>query len=107
MAKAHSLYKEVREIVQALSAVKKPNAAVLRIAIEEQRRVYDELNEATASIKIKILTLTGAGLALLTFLYANPSNLKNPLFIPPQIYGKIFYIVGLILTLGSLGMLLY
>lgn len=79
-----------------------PSVPVLKTAIEEQRRVYDELVDSKKHLDIKTLTLTGAGLALLTYLYASGS-----LFIPEQLYGQILYVVGALLLFGAVGTLLY
>jgi hypothetical protein len=57
----------------------------LSIALEEQRRVYDWISDNYEQVRVKILTILGGGLAALTFLYAS-----GQLFIPPQVYGRIF-----------------
>jgi len=90
----------------AVGEMKKPSIEVLRIAIDEQRREHDELTSAFERLRFKILTLLGGGLALLTFLYSNP-NPKNPLFLPSELYGKIFYFAGLVLIVGALSALLH
>ena len=77
-----------------------PPEEVLEIAIAEQRRVYDHLCESYQHVKIKILTFLGGGLALLTFLYSDGTT-----FIPPQVYGRIFYFIGLTLLVSALIML--
>ena len=105
--KKDKLVEKIETILTQLTNGKKCSKEVLLISIDEQRRVYDELNEYSNQVKVKILTLLGAGLALLTFLYANPSDKENPLFIPPTLYGKIFYVAGIVLTLGALSILLY
>ena|SRR5579862_8159721 len=91
----------------ATSPQSKPSVEVLRVAIEEQRRFHDELTEAYHGVSVKILTLAGGGLALLTFLYSNPADPKNPLFIPQQLYGKIIYFAALLSTLAALGLLIH
>jgi hypothetical protein len=75
---------------------------ILRIAIEEQRRVYDWLCVSYEQARVKILAFLGGGLALMTFLYSD-----RRLFIPHEVYGKIFYFVGLGLILGALGILFH
>lgn len=75
---------------------------VLRIALEEQRREYDELTAMKNAVAVKTLTLTGAGLALLTYLYGGGN-----LFFPQELYGRVFYIVGALLTVGSVSVLLF
>lgn len=75
---------------------------VLEIAIEEQRRVYDDLSQSYDHAKIKVLTFLGGGLALLTYLYST----SNDLFVPQELYGQIFYFAGLTLIIGALGNLL-
>lgn len=81
---------------------KVPSVEVLRIAIDEQRRVYDEISNSKHAVAVKTITLAGAGLALLTYLYADGN-----LFIPDEQYGKIFYFVGALLTLSAISMLLF
>jgi len=79
-----------------------PSIEVLRITVEEQRREYDILSDSKHRVANKTLTLTGAGLALLTFLYAD-----GEIFIPTEIYGQIFYTVGALLNIGALATLLF
>lgn len=64
---------------------------ILEIAIEEQRRVFDHLNAGYEQAKVKLLTFIGAGLALMTYLFSSGN-----LFVPEELYGKIFYFTGLI-----------
>lgn len=96
----------VEEVIKQIDHGKRPSIEVLRLAVQEQRRVYDEVNIASQQVRVRILTLVGAGLALLTYLYSNQGS-SNPLFIPSTLYGKIFYMFGLLLTLGSIGLLLF
>ena len=79
-----------------------PSVEVLKVTIDEQRRVYDELVDSKKHLDIKTLTLTGAGLALLTYLYASGN-----LFVPEQLYGQILYVIGAVLAFGAVGTLLY
>jgi hypothetical protein len=74
---------------------------VLEIAIEEQRRADNWISHNYDNVRNKILTLLGGGLASLTFLYAS-----GDLFIPPEIYGKIFYFAALTLILFALSRLI-
>jgi len=48
-------------------------------------------------VRVKILTLLGGGLAALTFLYSD-----GKLFIPAQIYGRIFYFAALAFIIAAL-----
>jgi hypothetical protein len=75
---------------------------ILKIAIEEQRRVCDWITHNYDNVRNKILALLGGGLAALTFLYASDGGL----FIPEEVYGKIFYFSGLFLTLMALSTLI-
>lgn len=75
---------------------------LLETAIEELRRTYDELSKDYDQVRIKILTFLGGGLALLSFLYA-----AGDLFIPIELYGRIFYFTGLALTISALVILFY
>lgn len=93
---------ELKEIDIKYVVQNEPSIEVLRITIEEQRREYDLLNEAKHQVATKTLTLAGAGLALLTFLYSS-----GDLFVPNELYGKVFYIVGAFLTIGAVCVLLY
>lgn len=76
--------------------------AILRMAIEEQRRVSDWIAHNYDNVRNKILTLLGGGLASLTFLYAS----GNSLFIPPEVYGKIFYFSALGMVIVALSVLI-
>ncbi len=72
----------------------------LGVTIEELRRTMDWLSSAYDTVKTKTLTYIGAGLALLTFLYAN-----GDIFFPSETYGRIFYIIGFALIVSALVML--
>jgi len=74
---------------------------VLEIAIAEQRRVSDWISTNYEQVRVKILTFLGGGLGALTFLYSN-----GDLFIPGQVYGKIFYFAGLGMVIASLTILI-
>lgn len=54
------------------------------------------------NVNIKTLTLAGAGLAVLTYLYGS-----GDFFIPDEVYGKIFYAIGATLLVGAVSVLLY
>lgn len=79
--------------------------------IEEQRRFHDELTDSFKSLRGKITTYIGLILAFLAFLYAGALDDSKPtqerLFIPEELYGKIFYAAGLFLLLYALGKLIY
>lgn len=60
------------------------------IAIEELRRYYDQVSELYTQIRTRILAFLGGGFAVLGYLYGNGGDL----FIPKQIYGMIFYLIG-------------
>jgi hypothetical protein len=82
----------------------RPDAEVLEIAVEEQRRVYDWLAGSYQQLRVKIITFLGGGLAVLTYLYTDIG--PGRLFIPQEGYGKIFYFSGLALIVVSLAGLL-
>lgn len=73
---------------------------ILNITIEELRRTLSWLDEAYNRVKTKTLTFIGAGLALLTFLYAS-----GDIFFPAEAYGQIFYSIGLALIISAVIML--
>ena len=74
---------------------------VLELSLDELRIIYARLDDSIATIRVRILTFLGAGLALLSFLYGG-----GDLFIPPERYGKVFYFLGLGLVIASLTFLL-
>jgi len=63
---------------------------LLKLSIEELRRMHDEITNAYSNVKIKIITFIGGELALLNSLYSN-----GELFLPKEVYGRIFYLLGL------------
>jgi hypothetical protein len=77
-----------------------PSEEVLETAITEQRRVYDWLSTGYDQAKIKVLTFFGGGLGVLTFLYSSGDT-----FIPHELYGKVFYFIGLGLMIFGLSTL--
>jgi hypothetical protein len=83
----------------------------LKLYIEEQRRYHDELTTAYTSVRTKMVTYIGAGLAFLAFLYAGALDTTKTtlerLFIPDELYGKVFYVFGLFLVLYALGKLIH
>lgn len=83
----------------------------LKTYIEEQRRYHAELTSSYLGKTTKIITYIGAILALLAFLYSGALDSTKPtferLFIPAELYGKIFYAFGLFLLLYALGKLIH
>lgn len=78
----------------------------LKAYIKEQQRFHDELTSSFHKISTKITTYIGATLALLVFLYSRALDDTKPtlerLFIPDELYGKLFYFLGLFLVLYAL-----
>lgn len=70
--------------------------SINRVAIEELRRSIDVLNRSDDKLRFKNLTFIAAAFAVLTYLYGS-----GDLFIPPQIYGRILYFIGLSFLLTS------
>ncbi len=83
----------------------------IKLYIEEQRLYHNELTSANIAVRNKTVTYIGATLALLAFLYAGALNTDKTtlqrLFIPEELYGKIFYFFGLFLVLYALGKLIH
>jgi hypothetical protein len=75
---------------------------VHEIALEELRIIYGRLDDSMSTIKIRILTFLGGGLALLSYLYSGEN-----LFIPEEPYGKVFYFFGLGLIVSGICLLLH
>ncbi|MCA9325559.1 hypothetical protein KDA23_05875 [Candidatus Saccharibacteria bacterium] len=71
--------------------------AVNQVAIDELRRSNAKLDKAVDQLRVKTLTFIAAGFALLTYLYKDGN-----LFIPVELYGRIFYFVGLASILSAL-----
>jgi hypothetical protein len=100
-------------VAQEIAITQEPSIEVLRTAVEEQRRFHDELTSSFRSLRTKILSFIGAILALLAFLYASAADAgKNVptadrLFIPDELYGLIFYFVGLACLLYALARLVH
>lgn len=69
-------------------------------SIEELRRMHEEVCDIYKNIRTKTITFLGGGLALLSFLYGG-----GDLFIPKEIYGRIFYSVGFVFYMSSLFLL--
>lgn len=79
---------------------------ILELALEEQRRFHDELTSAFETQKNRILYYIGAILAALTFLYSgalgSQMTMQERLFIPPELYGMLFYFFGVACLLYAL-----
>lgn len=71
--------------------------SINKVAIDELRRSYDIVGRSVDKLLTKTLTFIAATFALLTYLY-NGGNL----FIPPQVYGRIFYFVGVSLVITAI-----
>lgn len=84
---------------------------ILEFSIEEQRRFHDELTSSYRSLQLKIISFIGAALALLAFLYSGATDTSAPtaerLFIPAELYGVIFYFIGLGSLLFALAKLIH
>lgn len=69
--------------------------SALELAIEEQRRDWDALNQAYEYAKSKNITFLAAAFALLGYLYATnlkpDESLRAKLFIPHEPYGIVIY----------------
>lgn len=68
-------------------------------SIEELRREDDWLNKNFSETKTKILSFLGGGLAILSFIFTNGFDW------PEEMYGKIFYVAGLIICLIAISLL--
>jgi hypothetical protein len=68
--------------------------ALLEVAIEEQRRVYDGLCDNHQQVKSRTVVFLAAAFAAMTFLYSD-----GKIFYPTQQYGRIFYLAALGLVL--------
>ncbi len=75
------------------------------LSIDELRRTYDIISHTYGSIRTKILTFSGGGLALLTYLYRD-GNREN-INLPDQNYGVIIYFIGLVCIIVAIATLLY
>lgn len=73
----------------------------LTVAIEELRRTNDWISAAYDRVKVKTFTFLGGGLALLLYLYSP----NGDIFFPKEVYGRIFYVIGLGLLISSVIML--
>lgn len=86
------------------------STAVLRVALDEQRRFHEELTNSFDNIKSKIVVYIGAMLAVLTFLYSGAleetNTMRQRLFIPDELYGMIFYFFGLACLIYALFVLI-
>lgn len=91
----------VEDLDKALLSLRAVPKAVNKIAVDELRHTYDILNKSIDKLQTKTLTFLAATLALLTFLYSG-----GDLFIPAQVYGRIFYFLGLALVLTAVIMFL-
>lgn len=72
------------------------------IAIDELKRSCDTVNASSDALRVKNLTFIAATFALLTYLYAG-----GDLFIPVEVYGRIFYFFGLANLIICLVIFLY
>lgn len=73
---------------------------ILKESIDELRRMHDEVCDSYVLTRNKVLAFLAGGLALLSYLYSS-----GDLFIPEQVYGKIFYFVGVAFCVTSIGIL--
>lgn len=64
--------------------------SVNKIAVDELRRSCDTLNHSVDQLRSKTLAFIAAAFAVLTYLYSGGN-----LFIPSELYGKVFYFIGL------------
>lgn len=75
----------------------------LQNAIVEEQRTYDYIDGLFKRVGEKALTYFGGGLAVLTLLYTARISPTEPfLFMPPELYGKIFYGAGVLLVVYGL-----
>lgn len=83
----------------------------LKLYVAGQQKFHDELTTAHIGVINRIVTYIGAVLAFLTFLYIGAldttKSVAERLFIPDELYGKIFYVAGLFFILLALGRLIH
>lgn len=101
LKKIKELVKDTEQTVPITSS--KDREGVLELALEELRIIYARLDVSQATIKLRVLTFLGAGLALLSYLFST----RGDLFIPSERYGKVFYFIGLGLIISAISMLLH
>ena len=106
------LVKELHKTYQGSQATNKQDRVKsLELALAEQRRDWDALNQAYEAAKRKNITFLAAAFALLGYLYASNiqphESLKDKLFIPSEPYGVIIYALGAGLYLFAIAALMF
>lgn len=98
-----ALPKNITELVTELHKAYKDSQAIsredmirsLELAVEEQRRDWDALNQAYEAAKRKNITFLAAAFALLGYLYGSNiqphESIRERLFMPHEAYGIIVY----------------
>lgn len=79
----------------------------LELAIEEQRRDYDQVDTMYESARSKNYSMIAVVLGLLAYLYTanGDGTLQERLFIPNEHYGIIFYAISVALIIYGMGKL--
>jgi len=73
---------------------------VLKQTILELRRRYDHINNAYDQLRFKVLGLLGGEVAGVTFIFSSGG------FMPDQNYGKVFYVMGIVLIVAAFSLLM-
>lgn len=89
---------EVAKEVQALKGLvcppedKEQKVIVLRIALDELRRVHDHISNIYDQLRVRILALLAGQVAIVTFLFSG--NKETRINIPADDAGRIFLSIG-------------
>lgn len=70
-----------------------PNEYLSELTLSELRRLYDRINADYNTLRGRIFTLLGGELIAVSFIFGGEN------FLPHQVYGKVFYFIGIGLIL--------
>jgi hypothetical protein len=90
---------------------KKSEISLNKKSIEELRRIYDGICDLYKQIRLRVLTYLGAGFALFSYLYISGDNenktIAEKLFVPPEPYGVILYVLAFSACIMAFVLLIY
>lgn len=93
---------KAENIVNSDSGKREDRIRSLELALVEQRKDYDQVNAMYESSRVKNYSMFAFMFGLLAYLYTSndkADSLRERLFLPPEAYGVIIYVIGALLIL--------
>lgn len=103
---------KIKELLSNLSShenirveVESEKVKVLRIALDELRRVHEHVSNAYDGLRTRVLAMLAGQVAIVTFLFSGTDSSR--IGIPPDTAGRIFLTIGIVALISSFALFVY